>query len=127
MKKEKPHRTTVTIRLTDEEYEVLGRLCGLKKTSRSAYLAHLATRHAKQELLTYAANAYRKGKASLSELATQTGLDVPTMMDEVARISGEDARAVDEFLAAVKTLSQENNDSDFYSLAVQSLTASPKP
>lgn len=127
MKKEKPHRTTVTIRLTDEEYEVLGRLCALKKTSRSAYLARLATRHAKQELLTYAAKAYRGGKASLSELATQTGLDVPTIMDEVARITGEDGRPVDAFLAAVKTLSQANNDPDFYSLAVQSLPASPRP
>jgi hypothetical protein len=69
MKEEKRQRTTVTVRLTDEEYEVLERLCALKKTSRTAYLARLATSHAKQELLTYATGAYLEGKASLSELA----------------------------------------------------------
>ncbi len=117
MSKEKRPRTTVTVRLTDEEYDVLTRLCALKKTSRTAYLARLATRHAKQELLTYAAGEYRAGKTSLSELATHTGLDVPTIMEEVARITGEDTRAVDGFLSAVKTLSQLHNDPEFYILA----------
>ena len=117
MSKEKRHRTTVTVRLTDEDYEVLTRLCALKKTSRTAYLARLATSHAKQELLAYAAGEYVAGKASLSELATLTGVDVPTIMEEVARITGEDTRAVEGFLSAVKTLSQLHNDPEFYTLA----------
>ncbi len=126
MKQDKRQRTTVTIRLTDEEYEVLGRLCALKKTSRTAYLARLTTRHARRELLAYATTAYREGKASLSELATTTGLDLPTIMDEVAQITGKDARAVDEFLAAVKTLSHVHNNPDFYRLAVKALADSPQ-
>ena len=97
MSKDTRPRTTVTVRLTDEEYEVLTRLCALKKTSRTAYLARLATSHAKQELLTYAAGEYLAGKASLSALATQTGVDVPTIMEEVARMQGEDTRAVEGF------------------------------
>ena len=121
MSKEKRSRTTVTVRLTDEEYEVLTRLCALKKTSRTAYLARLATHQAKQELLIYAAQAYLEGKASLSELATQTGLDMPTIMEELARITGEDTRAVDGFLSAVKTLSQVHNDPEFYTLALQTI------
>jgi hypothetical protein len=121
MKEEKRQRTTVTVRLTDEEYEVLERLCALKKTSRTAYLARLATSHAKQELLTYATGAYLEGKASLSELAKKTGLDVPTIMDEVARVTGEDTRAVDGFLSAVKALSQLHNDPEFYNLAMKAI------
>ena len=93
MSKEKRHRTIVTVRFTDEEYDVLTHLCALKKTSRTAYLARLATSHAKQELLTYAAREYQAGQASLSELATKTGLDVPTIMEEVARITEEKAES----------------------------------
>ena len=84
MKKEKHEKTTVTIRLTEEEDEVLNRLCALKKTSKTGYLARLAKDHARRELLCYAAEEYLEGRASISELAKKTGLDVPTIMDEVA-------------------------------------------
>ncbi len=122
MRKEKRHTTTVTVRLTDEEYEVVGRLCALKKTSRTGYLAHLATSQAKKELLAYAVGEYLAGTASLSELAKKTGFDVPTIMGEVARVTGENKRAVEGFLAAVKTLSDSNNDPEFYTLAVKAIT-----
>ena len=122
MRKEKRHTTTVTVRLTDEEYEVLRRLCALKKTSRTAYLARLATSQAKQELLDYAVREYLEGKASLSELAKKTRLDVPTIMNEVARVRGEDKQAVEGFLSAVKALSELNNDPEFYKLAVTGMT-----
>jgi hypothetical protein len=122
MRKEKRHTTTVTVRLTDEEYEVVGRLCALKRTSRTGYLAHLATSQAKKELLAYAVGEYLAGTASLSELAKKTGFDVPTIMDEVARVTGENKRAVEGFLAAVKTLSDSNNDPEFYTLAVKAIT-----
>ena len=121
MSKEKRHRTTVTVRLTDEEYDVLTRLCDLQKTTRTAYLARVATRHAKQELLRYAADEYLAGRASLSELATRTGLDVPTIMEEIAQITGEDSRAVDSFLSAVETLSQLHHDPEFYAMAKQAI------
>ena len=42
MKKEKHEKTTVTVRLTDEEDQVLRRVCMLKKTSKTGYLARLA-------------------------------------------------------------------------------------
>ena len=46
------------------------------------------------------AKEYLGGRASLSELAKKTGLDVPTIMDEVASIKREDKRAVEAFLGA---------------------------
>ena len=42
MKKEKHEKTTITVRLTDEEDQVLRRICILKKTSKTGYLARLA-------------------------------------------------------------------------------------
>jgi hypothetical protein len=121
MKKGKREKTTITVRLTDEEDQVLSRLCALKKTSKTGYLARLAKDQAKRELLGYAAQEYLEGGASLSELAKKTGLDVPTIMDEVASIKGEDRRAVEAFLSAVETLSKLNKDPEFYDLAVKAV------
>ncbi len=121
MKKEKHEKTTVTIRLTDEEDQVLRRICLLKKTSKTGYLARLAKDQAKKELLSYAAGEYLEEKASLSELAKKTGLDVPTIMDEVARIQGGEKRAVEAFLSAVETLSKLNKDPEFYDLAIKAV------
>ncbi len=121
MKKEKHEKTTVTVRLTEEEDQVLSRLCTLKKTSKTGYLARLARDQAKRELLEYAAAEYIEGKASLSELAKKTGLDVPTIMDAIAGIKGGEKRAVDAFLSAVETLSKLNKDPEFYDLAVKAV------
>jgi hypothetical protein len=121
MKKQKQEKTTVTVRLTEDEDEVLSRLCALKKTSKTGYIARLAKEQARRELLQYAAEEYVEGRASLSELAKRTGFDVPTIMDEVARIKGEDTRAVDAFLAAVKTLSKVNEDPEFYDIAARAV------
>ena len=121
MKKEKREKTTITVRLTDEEDQVLERLCALKKTSKTGYLARLAKDQARRELLSFAAEEYLEGRASLSELAKKTGLDVPTIMDEVASIKGEDKRAVEAFLSAVETFSKLNKDPEFYNLAVNAV------
>ncbi len=122
MRKERRHTTTVSVRLTDEEYEVLGRLCTLKKMSRTGYLTRLATSQAKKDLLDHAVGEYLAGEASLSELTKRTGLDVPTIMDTVAKVTGEDKRAVEGFLSAVKALSEANKDPEFYTLAVKTIT-----
>ena len=121
MKRQKHGKTTVTVRLTDEEDQVLRRLCTLKKTSKTGYLARLAKEQAKRELLRYAAEEYIGGRASLSELAKKTGLDVPTIMDKVARIQGENKRAVEAFLSAVETISKLNKDPEFYNLAINAV------
>ena len=121
MKKEKQEKTTVTVRLTDEEDQILNRLCALKKTSKTGYLARLAKDQARRELLGFAAEEYLEGRASVSELAKKTGLDVPTIMDEVASVKGQDRRAVEAFLSAVETLSKLNKDPEFYNLAVNAL------
>jgi hypothetical protein len=121
MKNEKHEKTTITVRLTNEEDQVLSRLCTLKKTSKTGYLARLAKDQAKRELVAYAAKEYLDGNGYLSELAKKTGLDVPTIMDKVASLKGEDKRAVEAFLSAVETLSKVNKDPEFYNLAVKAV------
>jgi hypothetical protein len=74
------------------------------------------------DLLDHAVGEYLAGEASLSELAKRTGLDVPTIMYAVAKVTGEDKRAVEGFLSAVKALSEVNKDPEFYTLAVKTIT-----
>ena len=121
MRNNKKEKITVTIRLTPEQHEVLQRLCGVKHTTQSAYLAYLGTEQARKELLDYAVQEYVHGRASLSELATRTGLDIPSLMKAIAAVSSEDKRGVDAFLSAAKTLSKAHNDPEFYELAVKAL------
>ena len=121
MKKEKQEKTTLTVRLTEEEDQVLSRVCMLKKTSKTGYLTRLARDQARRELLDYATGEYLEGKASLSELAKKTGLDVPAIMAEVARVKGGEKRAVEAFLSAMETLSKLNKDPEFYHLAVKAV------
>ena len=94
------------------------RLTQQPKSRASSLLTRLAKDQAQEGTFNYASEEYLEGKASLSELPKKTGLDVPTIMDEVASIKGEDKRAVEAFLSAVKTISKLNKDPEFYNLAV---------
>ena len=42
-------------------------------------------------------------------------------MEEVASIKGEDKRAVEAFMSAVKTISKLNKDPEFYNLAINAV------
>jgi hypothetical protein len=121
LKTEKKNKSTISVKLTNEDHKVLSRLCALKKTSRREYLSALAKNQLKKDLLRYAVEEYSNGRASLSALSTKTGLDVPTLMEEVARVTGEDKRVIDGFLSAVKTISEVNEDPEFYRVAVKAL------
>ena len=119
MKKQKHEKTTVTVRLTDEEDQILSRLCALKKTSKTGYLSRLAKDQARRE--NYAVGEYFEGKASLSELSKKTSIDVPTIMDEIASLKGGEKRAIEAFLSAIKTVSKLTKDPEFYDLAVKAV------
>lgn len=119
LKNRKSSKTTISIRLTKEQHDLLRRLCMVKHTTQSSYLAYLASDQARKELLDYAVTKYMNGKASLSELATETEFDVPTLMEAVAKCSSEDKRVIDNFLVAAKELSKIYKDPDFYESALR--------
>jgi uncharacterized protein (DUF1778 family) len=123
MRKEGKEKATITIRLTPERHALLKRLCALKGISQTGYLASLATERARQELKEHAAREYLAGRASLSELARRTGLDVPTIMEVVAAGGAEEKRAIEGFLKAVKSLADTHSDPEFYELAVKAVSA----
>ena len=123
MRKPRKDRTTITIRLSRERHTLLKRLCTLKGMTQTGYLASLATEQARRELKEHAVREYLEGKASLSELARKTGLDVPTIMESIAPGEVEERRAVEGFLKAAKTLAETHSDPEFYELAVGAVAA----
>jgi uncharacterized protein (DUF1778 family) len=123
MRKPRKDRTTITIRLSRERHALLKRLCTLKGMTQTGYLASLATEQARRELKEHAVREYLEGKASLSELARKTGLDVPTIMESIAPGEVEERRAVEGFLKAAKTLAETHSDPEFYQLAVRAVAA----
>ena len=123
MRKAGKEKVTITIRLTAERHAFLKRLCALKGISQTGYLASLATERARQELKEHAAREYLAGRASLSELARRTGLDVPTIMEAIAAGGAEEKRAVEGFLKAARSLADTHSDPEFYELAVKAVSA----
>ena len=123
MRKPRKDRTTITIRLSRERHALLKRLCTLKGMTQTGYLASLATEQARRELKEHAVREYLEGKASLSELARKTGLDVPTIMESIAPGEVEERRAVEGFLKAANTLAETHSDPEFYELAVRAVAA----
>jgi hypothetical protein len=119
VKKTKKSKTTVSVRLTAEQHAIIQRLCRLKNTTQTAYLATLAAEQAKDELLNHAVREYQGGRASISELVRQTGLDVTVIMDAVAAVTATDRRPIDAFLSAAKTISKELKHPDFYKIALK--------
>ena len=111
MKKRKSEKTvTLSIRLKPEEHALLRRLSGLKNRTQTACLTKIAKKNAREELLSFAVNEYSAGRWSLSEAATKTGLDVPSIMDEVGRFKSEDRTALDGFLSAAQSLAKAHKD-----------------
>jgi len=79
----------------------------------------VATKRARAELLSYAVEQYRSGKASLSELSKRTGIDVPTIMDAVSENASKDSSTVDAFMAAIENVAEVHEAPEFYNLAVR--------
>lgn len=123
MSRPRRERATITIRLTQERHAVLKRLCTLKGMTQTGYLASIATEQARKELKEHAVREYLGGRASLSELARKTGLDVPTIMGAIAPAEVEEKRAMESFLKAARSLAETHADPEFYELAVKAVAA----
>ena len=123
MSRPRREKATITIRLTQDRHTVIKRLCSLKGMTQTGYLASLATEQARRELKEHAVREYLQGKASLSEIARKTGLDVPAIMEAITPGEVEEKRAIEGFLKAARTLAETHSDPEFYELAVKAVAA----
>ncbi|MBI4605594.1 MAG: hypothetical protein HY721_26820 [Planctomycetes bacterium] len=123
----KTARSTITVRLTPTQHALLDRACKVNHMSQTGYLARLAVESTREDLLRYAVRRYRAGEASLSELAAETGLDVPTILGAAASGAGDSEQAVSAFLTEAKALAKRLEDPELYEMARDAVRRSPGP
>lgn len=93
----------------------------LPHQSRGAFLQRAGDATARQVLLEWATTRHRRGEASASELAEQTGLAVEELM--AARGDEGKDEALAQFLASCRTVAETGANPEFLRLAEEAVEA----
>jgi len=105
-------KQTVSVRLDDTTKRRVERAARLMKQSSGAFLEKAGEEQARQVLLAWALERHRRGEASFSELAADTGLDVEQIM--LAAGKKDPLLALETFLASCRTVAEAGNDPEFF-------------
>ncbi len=103
---------TVSVRLNDEAGARVSKAAQLARQSKGAFLARAGEQAADQLLLEWAAQRYRAGEASLSELAYETGIPLEAIAQYLGDEGGEEATRM--FLASARRIAEAVGDPGFY-------------
>jgi hypothetical protein len=107
-------KQTISVRLDAGAKRQVERAARLRKQSAGAFLEQAGEEHAHLVLLAWAVDRHRRGEASFSELAAETGLAVEEIM---LAVGGESAQeGLDMFLASCRTVAEASGDPGFLRL-----------
>jgi predicted transcriptional regulator len=112
-------KQTISVRLDADAKQRVERAARLRKQSSGAFLEQAGEEHARQVLLAWAVDRHRRGDASFSELAAETGLAVEEIMLAVGSQGEEEG--LDLFLASCRTVSEANGNPDFLRLGEEAV------
>lgn len=112
-------KKTISVRLDDVAKRRVERAAKLLKQSAGAFLEKAGQEHARHVLLAWAADRHRRGEASFSELADETGLAVEEIMLAVGSEGKQEA--LDMFLASCRTVAEARGDPDFLRLGEEAV------
>tara|TARA_Y100000294_G_scaffold172283_2_gene186778 strand:+ start:1590 stop:1994 length:405 start_codon:yes stop_codon:yes gene_type:complete len=121
-------KKTVSVRLDDDAKRRVDLAAKLLGQSVGAFLGKSGEERARQVLRTWAAEQHRRGEASFSELAQETGLGVEEIMESAGVGDREEGFRI--FLASCRTIAESQGNSEFLRLgeeAVNSLRAEMLP
>ena len=105
-------RMAISVRLDETTQEQVGRAARILNQSPAAFLQYAGAETARQVLPAWAAERYRQGLGSFSELVEETGLSVEAIMRGMA--SADRDEALDFYAAAARTAARLLQDDDFY-------------
>jgi uncharacterized protein (DUF1778 family) len=114
-------KRTISVRLDDEAKQQVERAAKLLRQSSGAFLEKAGEERARAVLLEWAANRYRRGEASLSELAEETGLPVEEVMEAMGSQGREEA--LEMFLASCRTVAETRGNPEFLRLGQEAVKA----
>ncbi len=114
-------KRTVSVRVDLDGMRRLKQAAKLTKQSSGAFLGTAGEARARQVLLEWSLDRYRRGEDSLSHLASQTGLSVEEIV-EAAGTSGKD-EALAMFLASCRTVAETQRNPEFLRLGKEAVTS----
>jgi hypothetical protein len=120
-------KQTISVRLDDAAKQQIEHAARVTKQSAGAFLEKAGEERARQVLLDWATDTYRRRDTSFSELAGETGLAV----EEIMLALGDQTReeALDAFLTSCRTVAEATGNQDFLhsaELAVETVRGKPK-
>lgn len=114
-------KRTISVRINDEAKQRVERAAKLLRQSLGAFLEKAGEERARAVLLAWAAGRYRRGEASLSELAAETGLAVEEVMEAIGSDGKEEA--IEMFLASCRTVAETRHNPEFLRLGQEVVKA----
>jgi predicted transcriptional regulator len=104
-------KQTISVRLDDATKRRVERAARLLKQSSGAFLEKVGEEQARKVLVAWAVDRHRRGEASFSELAAETGLAI----EEVMLASGNENSldTLESFLASCRSMAESSGDPDF--------------
>ncbi|MGH2459080.1 MAG: hypothetical protein ACRDIY_09465 [Chloroflexota bacterium] len=114
-------RKTVSVRLPPSAARRLETAARLMGQSQGAFLEKAGDELARPILRGWAADQYRQGRASFSELAAETGLAVEEIMDTLGTDSRDEALAL--FLASCRAIADTRQRPEFLQMAREAVAA----
>jgi uncharacterized protein (DUF1778 family) len=118
-------KRTISVRLDDEAKQKVEKAAKLLRQSSGAFLEKAGQERARQVLVEWAVGRYRRGEASFSELAEETGLAVEEIMEALGSRGREDA--LEMFLASCRTVAEARNNPEFLRLGQEAVKAVEQP
>lgn len=102
---------TVSVRLDEQARRRVEKAAGIAHQSTGAFLERAGQEQARGILLGWSLDRYRSGRASLSELAEETGLAVEDIVDALG--ASNRAEGLEAFLASCKSVAENWNHPEF--------------
>lgn len=112
-------KRTISVRLDDAAKQRVERAAGLLKQSSGAFLGKAGDEEAHRILLAWAADRHHQGKASLSELALETGLAVEEIMLAVG--GGNRQEGLDLFLSSCRAVAEATGNPKLLRLGIDAV------
>lgn len=112
-------KQTISVRLDDATKQRVERAARLVKQSAGAFLEKAGEEQARQVLLRWAVDRHRRGEASFSELAGETGLAVEEIM--LAMGSPDEGEDLDLFLSSCRTVAEASGNPEFLRLGEEAV------
>ncbi len=115
---------TVSVRLDDDAGARVGKAAKVARQSKGAFLARAGEEAAERVLLDWAVQRHTAGEASLSELASETGVPLEVIAQYIAGQRSEQLTGM--YLTSARRLSEIMHDPRFFADARRAVGVAKK-